>query len=106
MRTATDDKPHWIFNRSYLNLEDPETRELIGYFAADEVDKPVQEVWCVPLKTFRFRPHRDKVVGLALVRTGNQDSDFGYPEYRRLGIVNYLPRSWFASWRKENLVII
>lgn len=60
----------------------------------------------MPLKTFFYRPHRDKASGLALVRTGDQDSDFGYPEYRRVGIVTFITRSWFANRQKENLTII
>lgn len=72
MRTAIDGESDWsLFDRSHLNLEDAEPRELIWYFAADEADKSVREVWHTPPKAFRYHPHQDKAAWIALSRTGD-----------------------------------
>jgi hypothetical protein len=98
--------PWDLFHRSFLKLEDLENGDRVGYFAADEIDKPVEEIWILPMRVFPLRRNQDTVAGLALFCTDTRDSDFGYQEYNRLGIVYQVPLTWFINTLEENLVII
>jgi hypothetical protein len=89
-----------------LKFEDPQTRDSLGYYAADEVDRPVQEIWCVLLKAWQNSRVKDTGAGLALIPTGHTDKDFSYRGYRRLGLVTDMPLSWFADCSQEALTIV
>ncbi|EPE24807.1 hypothetical protein GLAREA_11388 [Glarea lozoyensis ATCC 20868] len=105
-RRSDEEMPRELFNRSFLKLEDPQNKDGVGYFAADEINKPVQDIWILPIRVYSLRRNLDIVAGLALVRTNNHDGDFGYEEYSRLGIVYQVPLTWFLNTTEESLVIV
>lgn len=97
----------WKLIRSQRKLDDLVTNKLIGYFAPDEVDIPTQDVWCLPLRVWTGKTQsQDRYVGLALTPTGHKNIDFGYDEYRRVGIVRDMSYKWLEDSSIDNLAII